>query len=276
MLLLGPIVLLLALAFPTAGFASVLYSQAGPYLINDNGAGTNLAGMSLARDDTSTDTLYFRYIVEPISDYQTEAYFAALQLFEGNAERLGVGNAFGAFAYSAFNTASGDLDLDSSNPESGASYQLVRSTDVTTLVFKVAYAASGVDAVTVWLDPDPAQAEGSQATSLTTAFTADASFDEIRLREGISGPAGADGWTFRDIRIATTFAEAVFPDLTSDSDGDGISDGVEIASAAWRLPRRPTRSIPTATMTWPATAVSPIRSTDSALELWRTSTATAS
>jgi hypothetical protein len=199
----------LGLVLAAGAGADVLYSRTDAILVNDNGAGANLPGMSETRDETSSDTLYFRFVVEPISDFQTEPYFAALQLYEGGAGRLGVGNTYDFHAYSAFNSDAGDVNLNSATPESGEAWQLVRYTDVTEIVFKVDYRAGDPDAVTVWLDPDPMAIEADQPASLTTSLYADASFDEIRLREGISG--GGDGWTFRDIRVAETFAEAVAP-----------------------------------------------------------------
>jgi hypothetical protein len=48
-------------------------------------------------------TIHFH--LDPLSDVGTEEYFAAFQLYEGDAERLGVGNPLKAYAYSAFNTA---------------------------------------------------------------------------------------------------------------------------------------------------------------------------
>jgi hypothetical protein len=38
-----------------------------------------------------------------LSDSTTEEYFAALELYEGDTERLGVGNALKAWAYSQLN-----------------------------------------------------------------------------------------------------------------------------------------------------------------------------
>ncbi len=72
------------------------------------------------------------------------------------------------------------------------------------------YVAGGKDQVTVWLDPDlgPGATEDGQMESLTTKFTADASFNQIRLRHG----GGGDGWIFSEMAIATSFSDFVVDD----------------------------------------------------------------
>ena len=53
--------------------------------------------------------------------------------------------------------------------------------------------AGGKDRVTVWMDPDsgPGENEAGQKENLTTKFTANASFNQIRLRHG-GGEEGCD------------------------------------------------------------------------------------
>ncbi len=117
--------------------------------------------------------------MNPISDAGTEDYFAAFELYEGDTERLAVGNALKAWAYGAFNvnessktnfnvfetartnTEPGDfgIDLNSSKPLSAGrggyfEYELPRKGIERTIVFKVQYLPEGKDLVTVWLDPD--------------------------------------------------------------------------------------------------------------------------
>ncbi len=174
----------------------------------------------MRRDDSSTDTLYFKFHVDPGSDASTEFYFAAFQLFEGNTERLAVGNGLDAFAYSAFatgetgpsNRAVGDIDFKSANPSPSGigtfyTYELVHSGIERTIVFKVQYRAGGDDLVTVWLNPDlrPGATESDQPPSLTTQFKANASFDQIRLRHG----GGGNGWVFNEMAIATSFDDFI-------------------------------------------------------------------
>ncbi len=215
--------------------AATLYDFVGPLTVDDNGLGENLPGMSVTRDASATGTLYLRFQVDPTSDFNDENYYAGLQLFQGpSTERLGIGNAFGAFAYSAFAATPGEVDFNSATPEPGFSFQFVRNTDSTTFVVRIDYNANAADDVTVWLDPDPALTEAEQPANLRTTFTADATFDEIRLREGL----GDAGWTFSRIRIDTDFSQALFPDQDGDGfsdwddadiDGDGIPNGVEEA-----------------------------------------------
>src|SRR5271170_4964333 len=182
------------LAWTDSSQAVLLWSDLGATQVHETGPGTDILGGVLRRDNSSTDTLYFKFHVDPVSDATTELYFAAFQLFEGNHERLAVGNALNAFAYSAFATGQtgqsnrvvGDIDFKSSNPEpSGIGtfyiYELVHSGIERTIVFKVQYVAGGDDLVTVWLDPDlrPGATETNQLPSLTTQFRANACFDQI-------------------------------------------------------------------------------------------------
>src|SRR2546430_15660434 len=93
-----------ALAMNTAS-AVTLWSDLGATLVRDSGPGTDILGGAVRRNNTATDTLYFKFHIDPLSDVSTEEYFAAFELYEGETERLGVGNSMKAWAYSAFNTA---------------------------------------------------------------------------------------------------------------------------------------------------------------------------
>src|ERR1019366_9168456 len=205
--------------------AVVLWSDLGATLVHETGAGSDILGGALKRDDASTDTLYFKFHVDPLSDVGTEEYFAGFQLYEGDVERLGIGNSLKAYAYSAFNTATngefnkvfGDVDLRSSRPESSSPgvflpYEFPHRGIERTIVFKVQYVAGGDDQVTVWLNPDlaPGATEAGQGESLTTTFSANASFDAVHLRHG----GGGGGWTFSDMGIATSFSDFVSPGST--------------------------------------------------------------
>jgi len=198
----------------------VLWSDLGATLVHETGAGEDILGGALKRDDSASDTLYFKFHVDPLSDVGTEEYFATFQLYEGGVERLAVGNSLKAWAYSAFNTATngefnkvfGDMDLRSSRPESSSPgvflpYELPRRGIERTIVFKVQYVPGGDDLVTVWLNPDltPGATEAGQPESLKTTFSANASFDAIHLRHG----GGGGGWTFSDMEIATAFGDFV-------------------------------------------------------------------
>ena len=113
--------------------AVILWSDLGATLVHETGAGSSfltgsamdILGGAVKEDDTSTNALYFKFHVDPLSDVNTEEYFAALQLYDGDTERLAVGNSLKAWAYSAFNTDQtgdankvfGDMDLRSAAPE---------------------------------------------------------------------------------------------------------------------------------------------------------------
>src|ERR1043165_7801933 len=146
--------------------AGILWSGLGATLGHEAGGGSDIIGGAVKRDDSASDTLYFKFHVDPLSDVSTEEYFAAFQLYEGDTERLGVGNSQKAWAYSAFNAAEsgefnkvfGDIDLHSGRPESSSPgvflpYELPRRGIENTIVFKVQYVAGGEDRIPAWGDP---------------------------------------------------------------------------------------------------------------------------
>lgn len=212
--------MLAILACASVTQAVVLWSDFSTTLIHNTGEGHDILNGAVKEDESSTNTLYFKFKVDPLSDASTEEYFAAFELYEGEKERFGVGNALKAWAYSAFRadaTGQSDegsdyIDLHSSRPEPSAPgtsiiYENPHRGIPCTLVFKVEYAPGGNDLVTVWLNPDlgPGATEAAQPESLITRFKADASFNEIHLRHG----GGGDGWIFSDMAIATSFADFV-------------------------------------------------------------------
>jgi signal transduction histidine kinase/ligand-binding sensor domain-containing protein len=215
--------------------AVILWSDLGATLAHETGPASDILGETVKRDDTATDTLYFKFHVNPISDAGTEPYFAAFELYEGGAGRLAIGNSLNGWAYGAFNVvfagktnlnvfetgktndeaANYGIDLNSSKPLSAGrggyfEYELPRKGIERTIVFKVQYVPGGRDLVTVWLDPDlgPGATETGQMTNLTTKFAANAAFNQIRLRHG----GGGDGWTFSEMAIATSFSDFVVDD----------------------------------------------------------------
>ena len=156
--------LLAQFCFPAR--AAILWSDPGPTLACETGPGTNILGGTVKRDDTASDSLYFKFHVDPLSDGTTEEYFAAFQLFEDDQERLAVGNSPKAWSYSAFNTldtgennkVTGDVDLRSARPEvygvgNVLRYELPRRGIHCTIVFKVRFVPGGDDIVTVWMNP---------------------------------------------------------------------------------------------------------------------------
>src|SRR5277367_5262270 len=128
--------------------AVILWNDPGATLIRENGPGSDVLGGAVKRDDSANDTLYFKFHVDPLSDKDTEEYFAGFELYDGDTERLGIGNSLKAWAYSAFMRAddslvpigsAGPVDLHSAKPESAAadSYEYVRHGVGATIVFKV-------------------------------------------------------------------------------------------------------------------------------------------
>lgn len=224
--------LLAAAMFVLPARAVILWNDPDPTLVHDNGAGKDTLGGAVKRDDLANDTLYFKFHIDPLSDKDTESYSAAFELFDGDTERLGIGNAMKAWAYSAFfhadeagesNNLAGYTDLHTSRPELAGdltgSYQFPRRNVGVTIVFKVQYIPGEDDLVTVWLNPDlgPGANEVYQPESLTTQFNANARFDEIRLRHA----GGGDGWTFSDMAIATSFTD--FVDVSSARPSEGTT-----------------------------------------------------
>jgi ligand-binding sensor domain-containing protein/signal transduction histidine kinase len=212
--------LVLASARPASG--AVLWSDLGSTLVHETGAGIDILERAVKEDDSSTNTLFFKFHVDPLSDASTEEYFAAFELYEGDKERLGVGNALKAWAYSAFKAnmtgesreGFGYIDLNSSKPEPSAPgspvhYENPHRGIECTIVFKVQYVANDDDLVTVWLNPDlgPGATEAGQPESLITSFKANAAFNEVHLRHR----GGGGGWIFSDMVIATSFSDLVVP-----------------------------------------------------------------
>jgi ligand-binding sensor domain-containing protein/signal transduction histidine kinase len=209
---------LLSIALSTTSVpGDVLWSDLGSTLVKNNGAGEDILRGVLKRDNTASDTLYFKFHVDPLSDVSTERYSAGFQLFEGEAERLGLGNSWEAWAYSAFNTSetshtNGDVDLHSARferrlLETFDPYELVRHGIECTIVFKVHFVPGMDDDITVWVNPDLTSGvtEESQPETITTRLRANASFDQVRLRH----EGGGGGWLFSDMAIATSFGDFV-------------------------------------------------------------------
>jgi ligand-binding sensor domain-containing protein/signal transduction histidine kinase len=229
----------------TPALAVILWNDPGAKLIHENGSGADLLGGAVKRDDTANDTLYFKFHVDPLSDKDTEEYFAGFELYDGDTERLGIGNSLKAWAYSAFIHAddsvdpsepAGPVDLHSAKPEStlANSYEYPRHGTGATIVFKVQYVPGEDDLVTAWLNPDlgPGANEADQPDRLTTRFNANATFDEIRLRHGGRG----GGWIFSDLSIATAFSDFVDASSTRPNDitANAIGDLRALNFQSWK------------------------------------------
>src|SRR5208283_2788961 len=98
----GALLLLAALVTPAR--ARILWSDPGPTLVRESGRGANILHDAIKRDTSASDTLYFKFHVNPLSDVSMKPYPSGFQLFQGDKERLGVGNSAKEWDYSAFNT----------------------------------------------------------------------------------------------------------------------------------------------------------------------------
>ena len=211
-----------AAVFGPSVHATVLWQDSSKVLVHENGFGTDIMKGAVRRGGTASDTLYFKFHIDPLSDVGTEEYLAGLQFFENNTEKFGIGNSFKAYGYSAFNTAEqgnnnkvfGDVDLRSGSPEAFeagkiVTYELPRRGLGRTIVFKVQYMPDSDDKVTVWMNPDltPGSTEENQPEKLTTHFKANGKFDAIHLRHNGNG----GGWYFSDLEIATSFNDLIVP-----------------------------------------------------------------
>jgi hypothetical protein len=193
-------------ALASSSQAAVLLNHSGG-LVSESTLVVAAPG-TIVRDTTSSGTVYFRFTVtNPASGgLVAENSFAAFELVPaGGGSAVGVGNNWGAWAYSVFGNT-GDTDLNSSTPDSGVVYQTIRSTDVTTIAFSLAYNPAGNDTLTIWLDPNFGVTPGAQTSNRTTVFNADFSFTSLQLREGGAG----NGWNFGNIQVATTPEEIGF------------------------------------------------------------------
>lgn len=207
---------ILATLFCRSARATILWSDTGARLVHNTGTGVDILGGAVKRNDTNSDALYFKVHVDPLSDAASEPYFAGFQLFEGDEERLALGNAQEAWGYSAFATAetgpsnqvAGEFNLKSAHPEPVnlglfRPYELPRHDVERTIIFKVQYVPGGDDLITVWLNPNLGRGatDKNQLENLTTKFKAKATFNQIRLRH----EGGGNGWIFSDMAMATSF-----------------------------------------------------------------------
>jgi len=145
--------------------------------------------------NTSTKTLYARFrmtFLDLNNETGNGGGFGGLQFFEGNAERLIIGNAW----------ASVNWSLDASGNQVDLVPQLaVALGEWHTLVVRIDFKAGSNDEIKVWLDPDFNRSEGAQLQP-ATSLTANSTFDNIRLRCG-NGSAYAQ---FDSIMFAATAA----------------------------------------------------------------------
>ena len=174
------------------------------------------------QDNTSDRTLYLRFSIEPLSDGVSDAanrYEAGWRFEERGQPRLGLGNAWFAWGYSAFHAvhrpkplqAPGEVDFRSARPEEPGrqDFEYPRVGNRRTVVARIRFIPGTLDQITVWLDPDLTSGlrEEQLPEALTTRFEADASFDTcVLIHRG-----GGAGWRMGDLAVASSFDDLLTP-----------------------------------------------------------------
>jgi hypothetical protein len=190
------------LAFtPAAGangvLANVDVSPAGPF------GSLGLVQSSLVGAGNVSGTIYLSFLGRNASTDVPDGNsdFAGFQLFQGAAEGLGIGNNWGAWAYSTFGVG-GDGDLVR---PSDSSFLLMNSS-VHLFVAKIQFNAASDDNITVWMDPDLSQPEASQPNTVyRRAGSGNAAFDRIAVRSGSDN--NNNSWEYDEVRIGTTWSQ---------------------------------------------------------------------
>lgn len=170
----------------------------------------------------SKSTLFFRFTVDPLSDFFTEKtgnYEAGLIFSDQGKAHLGIGNGWNAWGYSAFyasklgfgNQEKGEFDLNSEIHEfTGRSFfEPPRFEVKRTIVVRVRFIPGEDDQITVWLQPNLSAGsdELRMTPDQTTTFRANASFDQILLSHRGAG----NGWRIGNLEIATKFEDLTNP-----------------------------------------------------------------
>ena len=215
--------------FPSLVSANGLQWIPGPVSVTGGGPGvllidtsndlgdwlsTNPAGNGLALTDANaTGTYYFGFdwtITNNSGETGGGGFFGGLWLYQDGAERPGFGNGWGPMAYGIAGPGGDALASPTTLYSVG---QKVR------LVAKIQYMAGGDEIITLWVNPNGGQAEGSQSGVPVVTTTRNAAMNRVRLRTG----NGSGASTLERLMISTDFASAAAWDL----DGDGMADGWE-------------------------------------------------
>lgn len=208
--------IILLAAGTQAARATVLWSHPQEVLVRDNDRGEDILRRAIKpHDQNSGGTLYFRIKVDPISDTAAKwigGFEAGFMLVEAGQERLGIGNASGAMAYSALNVPhapKGFQDLNSAVPDPPFTYEYMRAGSPRFIVWKIEYVPGREARVTTWLSPELSvgATEFNQPTNILVQFETAATFDEFRLvHRGRGG-----GWKFSEMMVASSFEDLLIP-----------------------------------------------------------------
>lgn len=169
-------------SFTTDVYPNLPVTFGGPIDVYGGGGGTiiysNLNGWIDGNyQDNSTKTLYARFSMTFL-DLNNESGngggFGGLQFFQGDTERLIVGNAWSSVNWS-LDAAGAQMDLAQVVPIILGEWH--------TMVVRTDYKAGSDDEIRVWLDPDFTKSEGGQPNA-PLVFSANNTFDNIRVRAG--------------------------------------------------------------------------------------------
>ncbi|MBI5387106.1 MAG: HYR domain-containing protein [Verrucomicrobia bacterium] len=127
--------------------------------------------------------------------------FAAVELYNGAAEVLGVGNNYPAWAYGTFGIG-GDGDLI--RPSDGTWQDM--DNNVHFFIVKMVFVAGGTDTVTIWMDPDLTTGESGQANTVRRrTVTGNAAFNRVAIRSGSNN--NDNGWDFDEVRFGAAWED---------------------------------------------------------------------
>lgn len=194
-------------SFTVDAYPALPVTLAGPITVSGGGAGTTIFsaqnGWLNANTYLNTNysgTLYttFSMVFDSLNgETGGGGGFGGLHFYNGNNERLLIGNNWGSvnWSYDAANWGSGNL----------SEFAVVLG-EWHTFVIKTVFVAGGPDNVSVWLDPNLAVTESGQ-TNAPQGILADVTFDNIHLRAGNDAASA----TYSNIIISATspFAASV-------------------------------------------------------------------
>jgi hypothetical protein len=155
-------------------------------------------------------TLYYSFLGRDADG--DGAAWAGFNLFNGDDEQVGVGNAGTPNDYAVFHINNG------TEPAIGTPATPIND-QTHFFVVRADYVGNGKDTFTVWLDPDPLLSEGAQNPNISTVATSNDEddndgFNQLRMR----GDNANGAWEFDEIRLGTTW-ESVTPVVPEPASG---------------------------------------------------------
>ncbi len=183
----------------TSARAVVLTNIPGPY----TAAGSNIIIVTNTDPWVGTNylntapskTLYYRFSMEWNTFGTT---YGALELYNNANEVFGIGDNYGNANWSCFFYVSGNETDFNLNPVT-----TIVTGEWHTFVAKISFNQGAADNETIWMDPNFANSENNQSSSIITTQTFDASFNQVYLRAGTSA-------TYSNIVFGTSAADVGF------------------------------------------------------------------